>query len=111
MPLIDNETKGVFVIAVTPFTEMMQVDDASIDSMVDFYFDRGADGLTILGMMGEAPKLTQSEAIHVTRRTIARAGSKPVVAGVSAPGLAAISELPKAAMDLGAAGVMVAPPS
>ncbi len=111
MPLIDNETKGVFVIAVTPFTETMQVDDASIDSMVDFYFEKGADGLTILGMMGEAPKLTQSEAIHVTRRTIGRAGPKPVIVGVSAPGLAAISELTKAAMDLGAAGVMVAPPS
>jgi 4-hydroxy-tetrahydrodipicolinate synthase len=34
-----------------------------------------------------------------------------VVVGVSAPGLAAIGELTKAVMDLGAAGVMVAPPS
>jgi 4-hydroxy-tetrahydrodipicolinate synthase len=33
-----------------------------------------------------------------------------VVVGVSAPGLAAIDELTKAVMDLGAAGVMVAPP-
>jgi 4-hydroxy-tetrahydrodipicolinate synthase len=37
-------------------------------------------------------------------------GEKPVIVGVSAPGLAAISELTKAAMDMGAAGVMVAPP-
>ncbi len=62
-------------------------------------------------MMGEAPKLTQSESIAVARRAIARAGGRPVVVGASAPGLAAIGELTKAVMDLGAAGVMVAPPA
>lgn len=110
MPQITTETKGVFVIAVTPFTDTMAVDTASIDSMVDFYYDKGADGLTILGMMGEAPKLTQSEALDISRQTLKRSGDKPVVVGVSAPGLAAIEELTKAVMDTGAAGVMVAPP-
>ncbi|SFV27197.1 4-hydroxy-tetrahydrodipicolinate synthase [Devosia crocina] len=110
MPQITTETKGVFVIAVTPFTDTMAVDTASVDSMVDFYYDKGADGLTILGMMGEAPKLTQSEALDITRQTLMRSGDKPVVVGVSAPGLAAIEELTKAVMDMGAAGVMVAPP-
>lgn len=110
MPLITTESKGVFVIAVTPFTDTLAVDMASVDSVTDFYFDKGADGLTILGMMGEAPKLTQSEALDITRRTLARAEGRPVVVGVSAPGLAAIDELTKAVMDLGAAGVMVAPP-
>ncbi|WP_328766275.1 dihydrodipicolinate synthase family protein [Devosia aurantiaca] len=79
--------------------------------MVDFYYDKGADGLTILGIMGEAPKLTQSEAIEISRQTLKRSGDKPVIVGVSAPGLAAIEELTKAVMDLGAAGVMVAPPA
>jgi 4-hydroxy-tetrahydrodipicolinate synthase len=111
MPLIDTDTKGVFVITVTPFTDGLAIDEASIARMLDFYFQHGADGLTILGMMGEAPKLTQSEAVAVSRRTIAEAGGKPVIVGVSAPGLAAMAELTKAVMDLGAAGVMVAPPS
>jgi 4-hydroxy-tetrahydrodipicolinate synthase len=111
MPLITSDTKGVFVIAVTPFEENGALDHASIDRMVDFYYDKGADGLTILGMMGEAPKLTQNEAIDVTRRTLLRSDGRPVIVGVSAPGLAAIGELTKAAMDMGAAGVMVAPPS
>lgn len=110
MPLITTETKGVFVIAVTSFTDTMAVDTASIDTMVDFYYDKGADGLTILGMMGEAPKLTQTEALDITRQTLKRSGDKPVVVGVSAPGLAAIEELTKSVMDMGAAGVMVAPP-
>ncbi|MET3615543.1 4-hydroxy-tetrahydrodipicolinate synthase [Rhizobium aquaticum] len=110
MALISAESKGVFVIAVTPFKDDGALDRDSIDRMVDFYAEKGADGLTILGMMGEAPKLTQEESIEVTRRTMARAGGRPVVVGVSAPGLAAIGELTKAVMDLGAAGVMVAPP-
>ncbi|UXS03582.1 dihydrodipicolinate synthase family protein [Agrobacterium tumefaciens] len=111
MPLISTETKGVFVIAVTPFHEDGAVDHESIDRMVDFYYEKGADGLTILGMMGEAPKLTQAESIEITRRTLKRSPGKAVVVGVSAPGLAAIGELTKAVMDMGAAGVMVAPPS
>jgi 4-hydroxy-tetrahydrodipicolinate synthase len=111
MAHISAETSGVFVIACTPFEENGAIDAGSIDSMIDFYYEKGADGLTILGMMGEAPKLTQAESIDITRQTLARSGAKPVVVGVSAPGLAAIGELTKAVMDLGAAGVMVAPPS
>lgn len=108
--MINAETRGVFVIAVTPFTSTMEVDMESVDSMIDFYFEKGADGLTILGIMGEAPKLTHAEAVAVTRRTLARSAGKPVIVGVSAPGLAAIEELTKTVMDMGAAGVMVAPP-
>ncbi len=111
MPLIDNETRGVFVIAVTPFSEDGAIDFDSLDRAVDFYFEAGADGLTILGMMGEAPKVTQAESIELARRVIDRAGTRPVVVGVSSPGLAAIDELTRAVMDIGAGGVMVAPPS
>lgn len=110
MPLLTSDAKGVFVISVTPFTEKGEIDFDSLDRVVDFYFDKGADGLTILGMMGEAPKLTQAESRAVAERVIKRAGDKPVVVGVSAPGLAAIGELGKAVMDMGAAGCMVTTP-
>lgn len=110
MQMISAQSKGVFVIAATPFLPSGEIDMASTDKMVDFYFEKGADGLTILGMMGEAPKLTHSEALSITKQILKRAGDKPVVVGVSAPGLAAIGELTKAVMDEGAAGVMVAPP-
>ena len=104
------QAKGVYVIAVTPFLPSGAIDYTSIDSMVDFYAKAGADGLTILGMMGEAQKLTQAEAIEVTKRVIARAKGLPVVVGVSASGLAAVAELSAQVMGLGAAGVMIAPP-
>ncbi|AHM04601.1 Dihydrodipicolinate synthase [Roseibacterium elongatum DSM 19469] len=108
--MLDETAKGVFTIAVTPFLPDGALDEASIDSMVAFYEDKGATGLTILGMMGEAGKLSAEESVTVVRRVIARA-SVPIVVGVSAPGLAAIRALADTAMEAGAAGVMVAPPA
>lgn len=105
---LDERASGVFTIAVTPFRPDGAVDDDSIDRMVDFYAEKGATGLTVLGMMGEAGKLSADESIAVVRRVIART-DLPVVVGVSAPGLAAMQALSHAAMDAGAAGVMVAP--
>jgi 4-hydroxy-tetrahydrodipicolinate synthase len=110
MTLLTSNAKGVFVIAVTPFTPQGEIDFDSLDRVVDFYFEKGANGLTILGMMGEAPKLTQAESRAVADRVIRRAQGKPVVVGVSAPGFAAIGELGKAVMDMGAAGVMATTP-
>ena len=109
MPQITPDTRGVFVITATPFTPDGALDLASIDRMIDFYREAGADGVTILGVMGEAPKLTPEESLQVIRTTLARAGDMPVIVGASAPGLAAIRDLGRRAMDLGAAGVMVAP--
>ena len=103
--------RGVSVIAVTPFTDSGAVDLESVDRMVDFYLGTGAEGLTILGMMGEANKLTPEEAEAVLRRVITRAGTAPVIVGVSAPGLQTMADLSAVAMDAGALGVMVAPPS
>lgn len=110
MAKLTSAAAGVYVIAVTPFTETGEIDYPSLDRVTDFYLGAGATGITILGMMGEAPKLTQAEARTVSERVIRRAGDVPVVVGVSAPGLAAIKELGQAVMDMGAAGVMIAPP-
>ena len=65
MALLDESAKGVYVIAVTPFTDDGALDLESTDRMVDFYLEKGATGLTVLGMMGEAPKLTAAESEHV----------------------------------------------
>ena len=112
MALLDETADGVYVIAVTPFTETGALDLDSTDRMVDFYLEKGATGLTVLGMMGEAPKLTAEESRIFVRRVLKRVdGRVPVVAGVSAAGFAAMAELSESVMGDGAAGVMVAPPS
>jgi len=107
--MLDETTKGVFTIAVTPFHPNGALDVASIDRMVDAYIEKGATGLTILGMMGEAGKLSAEESGAVVKQVIRRS-TVPVVVGVSAPGFAAMTALSNTSMDAGAAGVMVAPP-
>jgi 4-hydroxy-tetrahydrodipicolinate synthase len=106
--MLDEIARGVFTIAATPFLPDGALDVDSIDRMVAFYEEKGATGLTILGMMGEAGKLSAEESVTVIERVTRRA-TVPVVVGVSAPGLAAIEALAATAMDRGAAGVMVAP--
>ena len=110
MALLDETAAGVYIISVTPFTEAGAIDFASADRMVEFYTERGATGLTILGMMGEAPKLSVAESIAFSKHVVKRiAGRVPVVVGASSPGFAAMGELARAVMDDGASGVMVAP--
>lgn len=103
------KASGVFTIAATPFEPDGQLDIASIDRLTDFYLACGVTGLTILGIMGEAGKLEASEAMAVARQVVRRS-SVPVIAGVSAPGFAAMRSLARGVMELGAAGVMIAPP-
>jgi 4-hydroxy-tetrahydrodipicolinate synthase len=106
---LDARASGVFAIAPTPFHPDGRLDEASIDRMVDFYAGIGCDGITVLGIMGEAPKLEAAEALAVASRVIQRAGKLQIVVGVSAPGLAAMRTLSRAVMDEGASGVMIAP--
>lgn len=111
MGLLNESAAGVYVIAVTPFTKDGRLDEASTDRMVEFYRGCGVTGLTILGIMGEAPKLDTAEAIAFSKRVVQRAGNLPVIVGVSAPGFAAMRALAWAVMEAGAAGVMIAPPA
>jgi len=111
MPLLNESASGVYVIAATPFSARGELDLQSADRMVDFYLERGADGLTLLGLMGEAPKLTAEESIAFVDRIVGRVnGHGQIIVGVSSPGLASMKALAASAMDAGAAGVMVAAP-
>ncbi|HUP07552.1 MAG TPA: dihydrodipicolinate synthase family protein, partial [Caldimonas sp.] len=105
------DARGVFPIAPTPFREDGSVDAASIDRLADFYVACGATGVTVLGQLGEAPKLDHAEGVSVAARMIRRASSLPVVVGVSAPGFAAMRALAREVVEHGAAGVMIAPPN
>jgi len=109
---LDASAKGVYLITVTPFSDNGALDLASTDRMVDFCLEQGVTGLTVLGIMGEATKLTMEESRTYVKQVLARVNGKvPVVVGASAAGFAPMKELADAVMDLGASGVMVAPPS
>jgi len=108
--LINEATRGVYPIAATPFAEDGSVDFDSIDSLVEFYVECGVHGLTILGMMGEAHKLSDAESLATIDRFMRRVdGRLPVVVGVSNPSVPGVADLSKASMDKGCAGVMITP--
>ena len=102
---------GVLPITLTPFTDEGDVDEGSIDTLVEDYLGAGASGLTILGIMGEAARLLDDERERVLRRYLrAVSGRVPVVVGVSARATRMSLDYARRAEDAGAAAVMLAPP-
>lgn len=107
---LTSEAKGVYVIAPTPFHPDGKIDESSIDRMTDFFLQAGVTGMTVLGQLGEAPKMAHDESVGIVKRVLQRA-NVPIIVGVSAPGFAAMRALTQDVMALGAAGVMIAPPN
>ena len=109
---LDETASGVYIISATPFAEDGALDLDSADRLVEFYIEKGVTGITILGMMGEAPKLAPEESEQFLARVLSRVdGRVPVIVGVSSAGLDNLVRLARSGMDQGAAGVMVAPVS
>lgn len=107
---LTESASGIYVIAATPFTDTGALDLSSVDRLADFYLSCGVNGMTILGMMGEASKLSSEECDLVMRRFLSCIQSRiPVIVGVSNPGTNPLVSLAQSAMDAGAAGVMIAP--
>ena len=107
-PNLDETACGVYIISATPFSDDGALDYTSLDRLIDFYLDQGVHGLTLLGVMGEAPKLSSEEQGQFMHHALRRVnGRRPVIVGVSNPGIDNLVVLSREAMDAGAAGVMV----
>lgn len=105
---LDSRADGMYVISTTPFTDSGALDLESTATLIDFYLGCKVTGMTILGIMGEAPKLTGEESMTFVNTCLKRF-KLPVIVGVSAAGLDNLVAFSKRVMDAGAAGVMVAP--
>jgi 4-hydroxy-tetrahydrodipicolinate synthase len=102
---------GVYSITPTPFHDDGRLDEASIPRLVDFTVGCGVDGMTILGVMGEADRLSDAERDRVIARTIEAVGGRvPVCVGTTHAGTDGCEAQSRRAVELGARGVMVAPP-
>ena len=108
---LDETAEGVFIISATPFKESGALDTESTKKLIDFYIEKGVHGITILGVMGEAPKLTPGESELFISTVLKQVNQQvPVIVGVSNAGLGNLAKLSNMSMEMGAAGVMVAPP-
>jgi len=105
------QISGVFNILATPFDAQQQIDFASLRRLVEFQIDKGAYGLTILGVLGEAAKMSVDERKQVVDTVFETvAGRVQIVVGTSHADVNTCIALSKAAFASGAAGVMIAPP-
>ena len=108
---MSNTIRGIFNILATPFCHDDSLDLASLRRLVDFQLELGAQGLTILGVLGEAARLSVEERQEVMDTVMATVnGRVPVVVGASHQDDGTRLALCQAAEASGAAGVMVAPP-
>ena len=101
--------QGVYAIATTPFLDNGDIDFNSVDKLSEYYLESGSKGITILGVMGEAPKMNLEEQKYLVQRYVKNLRDKiPIIIGVSNPGLDNLKNIAQEGMQLGANGVMVA---
>ena len=104
--------EGIYVIVSTPFDERGKLDEESFATLLDKTVQSGVQGITILGVAGEAPRLSDAERERLTATAMRAIGGRiPVIVGASHDGTDVTVERTQAAKAAGAAGVMIAPPN
>ena len=103
--------RGVLAALVTPLTPAQEVDYPRLEAMADHLIRQGLHGLIPLGSTGEYYALNPGERAEVLRLTLATAaGRVPVLAGTNAGSTREVVNYSRQAEELGAAGVLLAPP-
>ena len=103
--------RGVWNIVPTPFLPDGALDVASLPGLVSFVRATGVDGMTILGVLGEAGRLGDAERSRVQEAVLgAAAGSIPVCVGISHASTDRAIAFAREAQEAGAHPVMLAPP-
>src|SRR5919106_6315619 len=103
---------GIFHILATPFGDDGTLDVDGLPRLVEAVLATGVSGLTILGIAGEAHRLTDEERRRVVEGVVkAVGGYVPVAVGVSASGTHLAAGFAAMAREHGADAVMVAPPT
>jgi 4-hydroxy-tetrahydrodipicolinate synthase len=102
---------GVWNIVPTPFLPDGDLDEPSLATLAEFVVATGVNGMTILGVLGEAAKLGDDERARVIDGILdATAGRIPVCVGVSHASTSRAVAYARAAERAGAHSVMLAPP-
>jgi len=102
---------GIYPIVPTPFDDSGQLDLHSIQRLTSFLEDRGVQGVAILGVMGEAHKLTggeQETVIGTFRKHLP--GGLGLVVGVRAAGTDVAVGMARTAAKYDPDALLVGPP-
>lgn len=103
-------SRGVWGVLATPFTgSALEVDDDGVRRLVEHATASGVTGLTVLGVFGEAARLSWDERRRVLR-TVLDATDLPLVVGCTSLATAPVVDEARMAVELAGdrlAGVMV----
>jgi 4-hydroxy-tetrahydrodipicolinate synthase len=103
--------QGVYNITPTPFELDGSLDEASLARLTEFTIKTGVNGMTILGVLGEAGKVSDAERERIIAVVLeAAAGRIPICVGTSHAGTDQCVAYSRQAERMGAKAVMVAPP-
>jgi 4-hydroxy-tetrahydrodipicolinate synthase len=106
------EWSGVFHVMATPFRDGGELDTSGLPRLIEAALATGITGVTLLGIAGEAHRLTDEERRRVVEGVVKEVrGRVPVVVGVSASGTHLATSFTRMAQEHGADGLMVAPPT
>ena len=104
--------EGVYTIMPTPFTKSGDLDEESVARLTRHLAEAGVDGVTVLGFLGEAHKLSEAEQDIVVTIAKQAAGDRlKVFAGASSGGVRVSARRGARFLELGADGLMIAPVS
>lgn len=107
-----SDMNGIHFMMPTPFDDNGQIDEVSIQSLVEMAIKSGCNGVVCLGVTGEAARLTDAERTLVSKRVIDEAKHHlTVTVGTSATGTDMAVQRSVEAAGMGASAVMVAPAS
>ncbi|MGH9458648.1 MAG: 4-hydroxy-tetrahydrodipicolinate synthase [Thermoanaerobaculia bacterium] len=103
--------RGVGVALITPFRADGSLDESAFSRLVERQIEEGTDYLVPCGTTGENPALSHEEHLRVVELTVRSAnGRVPVLAGAGANSTTKGVELARAAVDLGADGILTITP-
>jgi len=108
---LDVDLRGTWFVLPTAFEEDGRFDAHGQRQVVEAAISWCVDGFLTLGLMGEAPALTDGERTDVLGTVIRAAAERvPVAVGCSAPAGRIVADRVREAADMGAAAVMIAAP-
>jgi len=102
---------GVHNVMATPFLPDESLDEASLATLIEYLVRAGCDGILILGVLGEADRLSDAERDRVIARCIElSAGRLQVSVGITHNSTKVARDRALACVETGASAVMVSPP-
>lgn len=103
--------RGSIVALVTPMHADGEIDDASLQRLVDFHVAQGTSAIVSVGTTGESATLDEDEHCAVIRRTVEfAAGRLPVIAGTGANSTREAITLTRCAREAGADAALLVTP-